>query len=253
MASIFLIGCFCQIHGEDPEEASIDLPGAYYFTPPSGWRLAEQSQLPEGVKVMVVGKGGHVFAPSINLTIEPFKGSLKQYLKIVKSINDSKGASWQNLGTIRTQAGTASLSQVDTKTKWGETRMMHVIFLKDKKVYILTAAALREEFPQFYQEFFQSLRSFHMNKNVYEMISNPKKRTELEKKIALLKNDWLIFCRQEKGNALSEKELFLSEHYQEKYWKPFLQKIENEFPEMSPNWRTSLISATQEELTDGKN
>ena len=129
------------------------------FTPPQGWHFADPTSLPAGVKVMVVGKGSHEFPPSINLGTEAYAGSLKQYLKRIKEINDARGYEWKDLGTIRTQVGTASLSQVDQRTQWGDIRMMHLIFSHEGTIYILTATSLKEEFPNFYREFFATLRS----------------------------------------------------------------------------------------------
>ncbi len=138
-------------------------PLSVQFTPPPGWATADASALPPRVKTMVVGKGKGNFPPSINLGMEKYQGTLKQYLKIIKAINDSQGSQWKDLGAIRTEAGDASLSQVDTKSEWGELRMMHVILLKDGIIYILTAAAKKEEFPEHYKAFFDSLRSLRFN------------------------------------------------------------------------------------------
>lgn len=141
-------------------------PGAASFQPPSGWHLADSKALPEAVKIMVVGKSSTDYPPSLNLVVDPYKGNLKGYLKIVKAYNDSQGADWKDLGTIQLDTGeTASLSQVDTLTKWGQERQMHVILIKDGNAYILTAAALRDEFPKFYKEFFNSLKSLKVNHN----------------------------------------------------------------------------------------
>lgn len=152
---------------------------AVMFTPPAGWRNADGTALPENVKVMVVGKGSSDFPPSISLGTEEYKGSLKQYLKRVKEINASKGSEWKDLGTLKTEAGNASLSQVDRKTEWGEVRMMHVILIKNGTVYIVTAASLREEFPKFYKDFFNALRSVRFGSinsqtNTYDKIANQK-------------------------------------------------------------------------------
>jgi len=134
------------------------------FTPPTGWRNTDASALPEHVNIMVVGQGTHDLPPSMTLGTEIYKGSLKQYLKRIKEINRGKGYEWKDLGTIRTEAGNASLSQVDTKSQWGEIRMMHVILYKEGIIYILTAAALKDEFPTFYKEIFNSFRSLRFNK-----------------------------------------------------------------------------------------
>lgn len=133
------------------------------FIPPEGWKMAETKTLPKNILLMVVGQGGREFPPSINLGVDQYKGTLKEYLKVVKSINDAHGDEWKDLGTIRTEAGEASLSQLDTKMNWGNVRMMQVILIKNETVYILTAAALKEEFPKFYKDFFKSMRSLTIN------------------------------------------------------------------------------------------
>lgn len=129
------------------------------FTPPPQWTMVEPNALPKNVKAMVIGKGKGNFPPSINLGIEKYPGTLRQYLKIIKSLNESQGTPWKDLGSIRTAAGEASLSQVDTATEWGEIRMMHVILNKDGMIYMLTAAAKKDEFPQYYKLFFESMQS----------------------------------------------------------------------------------------------
>ena len=147
---------------EDYEQLAKE-PGAVSFSPPKGWSLADAQTLPEHVQVMVVGSGEKEFPPSMNLTTEDFQGSLRDYLNIVKEINKANGAEWKDLGKIRTVAGDASLSQADTLTEWGPVRMMHVILIKDDTVYILTAAALKKDFPKYYKHFFESLRSLRIN------------------------------------------------------------------------------------------
>jgi hypothetical protein len=142
------------------------------FTPPEGWRVADSTSLPKSVRIMVVGKGNHPFPPSINLGTEEYKGSLKEYLRIVKAINDAEGSEWTELGPIQTQAGTASLSQVNTTTEWGAVKMMHVILLKEGTVYILTAAAREEEFTQFYPDFFKAMRSLRITSRPASELAN---------------------------------------------------------------------------------
>lgn len=133
------------------------------FTPPQDWKGVDPSVLPEHVKIMVVGKGNKELPPSINLGYEEYKGSLKDYLKIVKELNKSQGDPWVDLGTIETKSGPASLSQVDMASEWGTVRQMHVILLKNGVIYILTAAALKEEFPKFYPVFFESIKSLEIS------------------------------------------------------------------------------------------
>ena len=134
------------------------------FTPPEGWRIADAKILPKLVKFMAVGKGSHAVPPSMNLGFEPYSGTLKDYLKIIKDINASQGDVWKDLGTITTESGPASLSLVDVKTEWGIIRQMHLIYLDQGIIYILTAAALSDEFPKFYNEFYRAFASFHIKK-----------------------------------------------------------------------------------------
>lgn len=129
------------------------------FTPPAGWKEADNKELGPNVKIMVVGAGKNAYPPSINLVVEPFSGTVKDYLTIIKAFNEKNGDRWKSLGDIKTEAGIASLSQVEAKTKWGNERLMHVIVKKDENIYILTAAALQSEFAAFYKDFFNAFRS----------------------------------------------------------------------------------------------
>ncbi|CCB91889.1 putative secreted protein [Waddlia chondrophila 2032/99] len=140
-------------------EKSLEEPGTVTFVPPKNWRMVDAKQLKGNVRFMVIGKGKYEFPPSINLSTEEYKGTLREYLAIVKEINSSQGSEWKNLGMIKTEAGDASLSQADAITEWGPIRMMHVILLRDDVIYILTAASLKKEFPTLYQTFFKSFKS----------------------------------------------------------------------------------------------
>ena len=192
IASTALLFFACQAHAQltapqnfDKTEAEYQQlakePGAVIFNPPEGWHLADPEALPPQVSVMVVGKGQNAFPPSINLSTEEFGGTLKEYLQVVKDINHSRGTEWKDLGTIRTPAGEASLSQADTVTEWGPVRMLHVILLRDGRIYILTAAATREEFSKFYKTFFESLRSIRVNQDPKNMAGNSKSKKDSSK------------------------------------------------------------------------
>src|ERR1700722_13979307 len=144
-------------------EATAKEPGAIVFTPPVGWKIVDPKELPPSVKVMVVGSGFSLPLPSISLALEPSNKTLSEYLSIVKQINKKKGLQWKDLGKIQTQAGEASLSQVDNISQWGTVRMMHVILEKEGVIYILTAAAPKDDFSKYYSNFCESLRSLRFN------------------------------------------------------------------------------------------
>lgn len=221
-------------------------PGAVMFTPPPGWHLAKPESLPPSVKVMVIGKGEQEFPPSINLGTENYNGTLKQYLKQIKTINASQGHEWRDLGTIQTEAGEASYSQAIMKTPWGQVKMMHVILLKKDVVYILTAAALQEEFPRFYKAFFESLRSLRMNPDLYDMVKESERRTHLEKAEVGLKNSLKSSMAKQQSPATT----FESEQYQKNYWEPFKAMLSQDYNDLGISWRTQLLDKIQREITE---
>lgn len=136
------------------------------FKAPEGWRQVDERDLPKSVKFMAMGPTTTYFPPSINLGVDEHKGTLSDYLKIVKKINESHGTEWRDLGMIQTKAGSASLSELVMPTEWGEIRMMHVIYLKEGMAYILTAAAMKEEFSSLLPRFYEAFRSFDIADNL---------------------------------------------------------------------------------------
>lgn len=134
---------------------------AIAFNPPPEWLMADTKELPPSVKVMFVGHGKGAFPPSINLGMEEYHGTLKQYLKTIKAINSSQGGQLKELGPLQTPAGEGHLYQEDSSTRWGEVRMMHLILQKEGTIYMLTAAAAKEEFSTYYKRFFESMSSLH--------------------------------------------------------------------------------------------
>lgn len=243
---------FTLKNSEEKDEAMV------WFTPPSGWHLADQSLLPTHVKVLVVGKGPSAFPPSMNLSSEPYKGSLKQYLKIVKNMNEARGYQWKDLGIIKTEAGNASLSQVDTKTQWGEVRLMHVILVKNGNVYILTASALKNDFSSFYQNFFAAMRSLRITTDVYDMIVNPEQRIQLKKAVDKLQSQWktLIAERQKEDPAKATSEIqedaFKSQTFQDSIWNPFIQMLNEKFGPLGKDWIILFQQKLEDELFNQK-
>ncbi len=228
--------------------------GIVLFTPPPGWRMADSKLLPERVRLMVVGQGPSAFPPSMNLSLEPYSGSLKEYLKIIKNMNDAQGFEWKDLGTIRTEAGTASLSQVDTKTEWGNVRLMHVILLKNGTIYILTASALKDEFSQFYKEFFASMRSLRVAKDAFEMVVNTQQRTQLKNAVQKLGQQWQKMVEQqhrERPDIAIEtlkEQVFNSESFQTTLWTPFKDMLNQKYSDMGKEWQALLLTKIEDEL-----
>ncbi len=186
---------------------------------------------------MVVGNGNSHFPPSINVATENYTGSLKDYLKIMKRINDSEGALWKDLGSIRTNAGVASLSQIDIKNEWGEIREMHVVLKRKNTIYIITSAALKRRFLKHYKDFFDAMRSIKINKDFEDMVTNGLLREELLKKIEALK-----IAAQ--GNA------FITPTFQTQEWAPFETFLNEKFSFMGKRWINYVKDRVQTDLTN---
>ena len=227
--------------------------GIVLFTPPANWHLADPKQLPKHVRVMVIGKGMTHFPPSMNLSWEPYKGSLKDYLKIVKNLNAAKGAQWKDLGTIRTQAGPASLSQVENKTQWGVVKLMHTILVKNGNVYILTASAPKNEFSIYYQDFFNAMRSLRVVRNSYEML-NPSERTQLKTAVSQLEAQWQNLLNQlyAQNPSLNLSELrsktFESQEFQHTYWNPFKEMLQQKYGHLGAEWMQFFLQQLEQKL-----
>lgn len=235
-------------------------PGSLLFAPPEGWRLADPKSLPPNIEFMVVGKGRHEMPPSINLSLESFDGSLKDYLKIVKSINEAQKTDWKDLGTIRTEAGDGSLSQVDMPSEWGELRLMHVILVNDGHAYIVTAAALKDEFPHFYKEFFKAFRSLRFApKQVAQDSSHlpAVRKAALEQAKNNLKRNWKAMFQKELQNNphLPPQEVaqnVLTTNAFQQHWKNFETTIQKKFAEMDEAWKQGIIEQMRQELLQSR-
>lgn len=176
--------------------------GEATFQPPDKWKMAESKMLSPNVKALVIGPSTSAYPPSINLATESYQGSLKQYIEIAKSIGTKKGGIWKDLGPFTTKAGKGRLTQLDTKTNWGDVRMLHLIILKDGAIYVLTAAALKLEFPTYYKDIFDTLilSRLHINNKMcdisleFELKILTEKSMKKYRKLAFMALLTAVFC-----------------------------------------------------------
>ena len=238
---LILVACGFPLFGEEF--------GVITFTPPEGWRVAESKDLPGSVKMMFVGKPLSNFPPSINLGMERFAGTLKEFIKTrVKASNEAHGRDWKDLGSIRTEAGSANLSQLDQRTEWGEVRMMQVILGKVGTMYILTAAALKSEFSKYYKDFFAAMKTLRFNKNLYEVIGDSKLKEALKATVVELKKAEKEMIA--KNPELTVQQAFGSEEFQKNHWEPFKATLEEHYANFGPDWKGYLVRQVEEELTE---
>jgi len=135
-----------------------------HVTPPKDWEAVEQTALTGQVKMAFIKKEAKEgFCPSLNLVEEQFSGNLNNYLNDVKAIHEqNRNNRWRRLGKVQTAAGEAELTEIDTNTPFGPVRLLQLFLLKEKCVYILTAAALKKDIPRFYADFQKSFYSFRL-------------------------------------------------------------------------------------------
>jgi len=225
-----------------------------YFSPPAKWQLADSKALPPSVRMMVLGKGQSGLPPSINISSEPYQGTLKQYLKSIKNLTAARGEEWKDLGNITTDAGTGNLSQVDYKSQWGLIRSMQVILLKNKIIYIMNASALKEEFANFYKDFFASMRSLKITKDIYELVPDPKQRMQLKADASKLLKQWKeqIAAAQTENPEITlsdlQEKIFNSTDFQSHVWTPFKESIKNNYKQISPEWYGLFLQKIEDQL-----
>lgn len=215
-----------------------------FFTPPPGWEIADPKSLSSRVKIAFLKNTGKGFCPSINLAVEETDVSLYDYLKAVRAIHEQdRGNQWRALGKVRTEAGLAQLTEIDASTEWGPIRLLQLILIKEGRAYVITAAALREEFSNFYKDFQSSFRSMTLSTDLLSNIPQLERRETLK-----LKEQKLLDAAQNALAKSGETNLLDDTSFQKKYWLPFQKSIVNNFGDMGAFWQVLLLRNTQEKL-----
>ncbi len=225
---------------EQVATSSLQAPYQCYFIPPKGWDIADQSKLSPRVQICFIGKGSNNLLPSINLATEEVDISLKAYIDIVKSDCESDpNTVWRDLGKYNTPLGEGRLTEREVKTFWGVSRQIQLIVIKDQRAYILTAGALKEEFSRYYHDFEAALKSLTITP---DLAADAVKKELLTTLIRNLHNDFKTIT------DASAEEAFDSANFQNQSWKPFQQKIINDFTEMGAYWQILLLRDQQNKL-----
>ncbi len=258
-----------------------------FFIPPKGWEIANPEMLSPRVHICFLGKASQG-APSINLATEPVNVTLDAYVDAVRKIHaGDPNSRWRDLGKYKTLMGEGRLTELETPSDAGMSRMVQLIVIKDQIAYILTASASKENFSKFYKTFDQTLRTLQASANLVESYGNSESRNRLKKMIddvttkfraalgfqvnvadviqkesadyyknfADRKNPRILNKIVEKLDAqLKEASrrdalaVFQSEEFHEKVWAPFEQKIINDFTEMGPYWQILILKEIQTKL-----
>ncbi len=240
------LSSFSKQHSTSIEKAAESTSDSLcYFTPPQGWEIADPRSLSSRVKIAFLKNTGKGFCPSINLAVEETSVSLNDYLKAVRAIHEQdRNNHWRALGKVKTAAGLAQLTEIDSTTEWGPIRILQLIFIKEGQAYVLTAAALKEEFSNYYKEFQSAFRSLTLSSDLLGNIPQLERRETLkQKQQQLIKAAGDALAASSKPTSLLEDPLF-----QEKYWLPFQQAVLNNFSDMGAFWQVLILRNTQEKL-----
>lgn len=240
------VPCFSKHHTASSEKLSESAAQIYcFFTPPQGWEIADPKSLSPRVKMAFFKNTKKGFCPSINLAIEETPVSLTEYLKAVRTIHEQDRSNcWRALGKVRTAAGLAQLTEIDASTEWGPIRILQLILLKDGSAYVITAAALKEEFSNYYKEIQSAFRTLTLSSNLFNNIPQLERRETLKQKQRQL----IEAARQAMTAAVEPQNPLADPLFQERYWLPFEKTIVNQFNDMGTFWQMLLLSSAQEKL-----
>ena len=212
-----------------------------YFIPPRGWQIADQSSLGSQVKMAFVKKSKtDAFCPSMNLVIERVEGNLASYISDVKAIHEQdRKNQWRKLGKVKTCAGEGQLTEIDTSCPAGPVRILQLILLKDMHAYIVTAAALKKDFCNYYSQFQQAFRSLTITEDLFESIPQSERRNALK---SLQNNLTKLF------NTIPNDQKESLEEFENNQWVAFENKIIQDFEDMGPFWQRLFLIQTRQNL-----
>ncbi len=216
-----------------------------FFIPPSGWEIADPKSLSPHVKIAFLKHTQSGLCPSINLAVEKTSVSLNEYLKAVRTIHEQdRGNTWRALGKVRTNAGLAQLTEIDSKSEWGPVRILQLVLLKDGYAYVVTSAALKEEFSSYYKEIQSAFRSLTLSSDLFSCIPQTERRESLKQKQQQL----IEAAEKILSDSLEPKTVIEDALFQKKHWIPFQEAVLDTFKDMGAFWQVLLLRNTQEKL-----
>lgn len=151
------------------------------FKPPEEW-IPVKSEDPsaEGM-IAYIGKAKKVVPPSLCLTTEPTDLSLREYIKAAKALHESDlHVDWRDLGEFTFRAGKGRLGEICNPTPFGEMKILQGILVQNGCAYVLTGAALKEEFAEHRAALIAAIRSMAVLPDLFSAIPDPKSRAELQ-------------------------------------------------------------------------
>jgi len=114
------------------------------------------------------------------------------------------------------QVGEGRLTEITTPSPWGEIKMLQALFVEGNTAYIITGAALKQEFAKFQSDFLNTFRSLSLIPDLFAPLSEDKKS----------QFQFLL-----SGNA---------EDTEENQWQKFQEMTAN-CPEMGTHWHFLVL------------
>jgi hypothetical protein len=222
----------------------------YYFTPPSEWKVIDPEKTSKAIKIAFVANSKKAFKPSLNLGIEKVSVSLEDYIVAVKKHHTSNRKNrWHEVGLLKTHAGNAHLSQIDTKAECGDIRSMQSIIVKDGYAYIITAVALRDDFLQYHNDFIKAFESFSISEDSLSSLSSSALKASYMKKT----KDLLKSFHELLASNTTPQKAFESSLFKKKHWKAYEKYLSQTFKDQGVFWQVMASKEAKNNLINHQN
>lgn len=162
-----------------------------YFLPPQGWQPARLDDPSSPIELAFIGTPGNPaeLPPNISLAFEEVDCTLKEYVQGAKeNILSDSSATWRDLGSFKTAAGEARLTESSGPSPWGEVKTLQVLFVKEGRACILTATALKKDFPFLQTTLLSSLKSLTVVPDLWTPVQEHPQATGLKEQLSTLQD-----------------------------------------------------------------
>jgi len=148
--------------------------------------------------------------------------SLKDYVKAVKKIHLAQpNTTWRDLGRFQLAAGEGRLTEITTRSAWGDVKMLQALFVQDQTAYILTAAVSKKDYIKEQKTLLQALQSLSLSQNLYTNLQEEQK-LQFEK----------FFQSLTAGPKTTDPET-----WKKKQWSHLQSLVDKAGPQMGSHWQ----------------
>lgn len=194
-----------------------------HFQPPSEWIAVKSGDPSDRGMIAFIGKAKKDVPPSLSFTTESTELSLREYVKAVKEIHESDlHVAWRDLGEFTFRAGKGRLGEICNPTPHGEMKILQAILVQNGCAYILTGAALKDEFSEHRAALVAAIRSLAVLPDLFSAVSDPKERDELK-------------------NRFENLSLLGSAKERELEWQSLQKTLPKEFAQLGAYWHTLAL------------